>query len=127
MTTLAKFPTAMLAAALLALAAGCSSMKTPATADVAVSGAAVDTATKAGAAEYAPVELNSARDKLALARQAMDLKDYKNAADLAAQAQADAQLAQSKADDAKAQAAAAAVQDSIRVLREELARSDNNK
>ena len=52
-------------------------------------------------------------------------KDYKLAVDLAAQAQADAKLAQSKANSAKAQAAANALQDDINVLRSELQR--NNK
>jgi hypothetical protein len=45
------------------------------------------------------------------------------AVDLAGQAQADAKLAQGKADSAKAQAAADALQDDIRVLREELNRT----
>ena len=50
-------------------------------------------------------------------------KDYKLANDLAMQAQADARLAQGKADSAKAKTAADALQDDIRVLREELERS----
>ncbi|MES2046871.1 MAG: DUF4398 domain-containing protein [Pseudomonadota bacterium] len=105
--------------------AGCSSMKTPATADVAVSKAAVDNAAGAGAAELAPMEMSSAREKLALANTAMKAKDYKLASELANQAQVDAKLAQSKASSAKAQAAADALQDDIRVLREELFRANN--
>ena len=105
------------------MAAGCSSMKTPATASVAVSNAAVDNAVGAGGAEFAPVEMSSARNKIALANKAMAAKDYKLANDLAAQAQADAKLAQGKADSAKAKTAADALQDDIRVLREELART----
>lgn len=101
----------------------CSSMKTPATADVAVSKAAVDNAVSAGGPEFAPVEMNSAREKMALANKAMAAKDYKLAADLAGQAQADAKLAQAKANSAKAQTAADALQDDIRVLREELSRN----
>ncbi|HOE42199.1 MAG TPA: DUF4398 domain-containing protein [Rhodoferax sp.] len=114
---------AVLVGAAATLMLGCSSLKTPATADVAVSKAAVDNAAGAGAAQYAPVELMAARDKLALANKAMSVKDYKLARDMAAQAQADAKLAQSKANSAKAQAAADAVQDDIRVLREELERN----
>jgi len=106
-----------------ALMAGCSSMKTPATADVAVSKEAVSNAADAGAAQYAPMELKSAQDKLAAANKAMAAKDYPLARDLATQAQADAKLAQSKANSAKATAAADAVQDDIRVLREELDRA----
>ena len=99
-------------------------MKTPATADVAVSDAAVGNAAGAGGAEFAPVEMRSAHEKLALAHQAMADKDYKRADDLANQAQADAKLAQSKADSAKAQRAANALQDDIRVLRDELNRAN---
>ena len=98
-------------------------MKTPATADVAVSKAAVDNATSAGGAEFAPVEMRSAREKMALANKAMADKNYKLATDWANQAQADAKLAQSKADTASAQAASAAMQDNIRILREELERA----
>lgn len=114
---------AVLVGAAATLLLGCSSLKTPATADVAVSKAAVDNAAGAGAGQYAPVELMAARDKLALANKAMSVKDYKLARDMAAQAQADAKLAQSKANSAKAQAAADALQEDIRVLREELERN----
>lgn len=105
------------------LAAGCSSLKAPATADVAVSKAAVDNAAGAGGAEFAPMEMTSAREKMTLANQAMAARNYKLAIDLANQAEADAKLAQSKASSAKAQAAANALQDDIRVLREELDRT----
>jgi hypothetical protein len=125
MTKNSKTWSAVLYGAALVLAVGCSSLKTPATADVAVSKAAVDNAAGAGGAQFAPAEMSSAREKMARANQAMAAKDYKLAVDLAAQAQADAKLAQGKANSAKAQAAADALQDDIRVLREELER--NNK
>lgn len=67
--------------------------------------------------------MNSAREKLALANKAMASKDYKVAQDLAGQAEADGKLAQSKANSAKAQAAADALQDDIRVMRQELDRA----
>lgn len=108
--------------AMLALLLGCSSMKTPATSSMAVSAAAVESATGAGGAEYAPVEMQSARDKMAQARLAMSAKDYPLANSLAKEAQADAKLAQAKAGSGKAQTAADALQESIRVLREELER-----
>ena len=114
---------AALFAATLLMTFGCSSLKTPATADVAVSKAAVDNAAGAGAAEFAPAEMTSAREKMVRANKAMADKDYKLARDLAAQAQADAKLAQGKANSAKAQTAADALQDDIRVLRDELDRS----
>jgi hypothetical protein len=106
------------------LLAACSSMKTPATADVAVSKAAVENASTAGGTEYAPAEMQSAREKLALANKAMAAKNYKEAAELANQAQADAKLAQSKANSAKAQANADALQSDIRAMREELDRAN---
>ena len=116
-----------LAAAGLVLVTGCSSLKTPATADVAVSRAAVENAAGAGAAELAPAEMTAAREKMVRANQALAAKDYKLARDLANQAQADAKLAQSKANSAKATSAANALNDDIRVMREELDRANTNK
>ncbi|KQQ45727.1 hypothetical protein ASF61_18800 [Duganella sp. Leaf126] len=121
-----KFKVMCGALALLCLAA-CASEKTPATADVAVSRAAVANATSAGAADLAPEEMKSARDKMMRANQALAAKDYKLAQDLAAQAQADAQLAQSKANSAKATAAADELQQSIRMLRDEVNRSNQQQ
>lgn len=106
----------------LVITAGCSSLVTPATADVAVSKAAVDNAVGAGGGEFAPVEMQSAREKMARANKAMAAKDYKLAIELANQAQADAKLAQAKANSAKAKIASDALQDDIQVLREELNR-----
>lgn len=109
------------------LSTACSSLKTPATADVAVSKSEVENAAGAGAAELAPVEMKSARDKLALANKALADKDYKLASELAIQAQADAKLARGKANSAKAQLAADVLQEDIRVLREELDRANTSK
>lgn len=114
---------AVLCGAAVVLSMGCSSLKTPANVDVAVSRAAVENAASAGGAQFAPLEMNAAREKLVLANQALTAKDYKLAVDWASQAQADAKLAQGKANSAKAQAAADALQDDIRVLREELDRN----
>ncbi|MFC7418535.1 DUF4398 domain-containing protein [Iodobacter arcticus] len=97
-------------------------MKTPATANVAVSDAAVENAASAGGAKYAPVEMNMAREKMVQAHKAMAAKDYKLAANLANQAESDAKLAQSKANSGKAEVAEQALQDDIRVMREELNR-----
>ena len=109
-------------AAALALSA-CNSLKTPATADVAVSQAAVDNAMRADGTEFAPVDMYAAREKLALAKKALASKDYQAATDYANQAQADAKLAQAKAGTAKALSVSDALQDDIRVLREELSRA----
>jgi len=112
----------LLCAASVLGAYGCSSLKAPATADVAVSSAAVDNAASADGAEYAPVEMRLAREKLALANKALTNKDYELASQLAKEARADARLAQGKANSAKAQAAASALESDIRVLDEELQR-----
>ena len=124
MTRYSKQWFAVVCGAALLLTVGCGSrLKTPATADVAVSKAAVENAAGAGGAQFAPVEMNAAREKMALANKAMLAKDYKLAIDLASQAEADAKLAQGKANSAKAQTAADALQEDIRVLREELDRT----
>jgi hypothetical protein len=107
----------------LALGACSSKLKAPATADVAVSQAAVENASSADGTEFAPVEMQAARSKLAAAKTALAAKDYKAASDYANQAQADAKLAQAKAGSAKAQAVSATLQEDIRVLRSELDRA----
>lgn len=111
-------------AAALALAACTSPQKAPATADVAVSRNAVENAVSAGAAELAPMEITSAREKMLRASQALAARDYKLARELAIQAEADAKLAQSKATSAKASAAANALNDELRVLRQEVDRAN---
>jgi hypothetical protein len=113
-------------AALLALSA-CASQKAPATADVAVSKNAVENAVSAGAADLAPAEINLARSKMMQANQALAAKDYTKARALASEAQADAKLAQSKANSAKATAAANALNEDLRVLREEVDRANKTQ
>jgi hypothetical protein len=115
------------AAAVLSLAACASEEKTPATAAVAVSHNAVENAVSAGAPELAPQEINAARDKMMRANQALAAKDYKTARELAVQAQADAQLAQSKANSAKATAAADALNQDLRALRQEVDRANTDQ
>ena len=111
------------AAMVLTLAACASPQKAPATADVAVSKNAVENAVSAGAADLAPAEINAARDKMMRANAALAAKDYTLARDLATQAQADAKLAQSKSNSAKAVAAANALDADLRVLRQEVERA----
>ncbi|MDN4052219.1 DUF4398 domain-containing protein [Massilia sp. YIM B02763] len=111
----------------LALVACASPEKTPATAAVAVSHNAVENAVSAGAPELAPQEINAAREKMMRANQALAAKDYKTARELAVQAQADAKLAQSKANSAKATAAADALNQDLRVLRQEVDRANSSQ
>ncbi len=111
------------AAVVVTLSACASSQKAPATADVAVSKNAVENAVSAGAADLAPAEINAARDKMMRANAALAAKDYTLARDLASQAQADAKLAQSKSNSAKATAAANALDADLQVLRQEVERA----
>ncbi len=119
-------PQLLIACVLVALTSvGCTTRKqTAATANVAVSKEAVDNAASADAVQFAPVEMTAAREKLVRANEAMRAKDYKTANALAAEAQADAKLAQSKANSAKAQSVSDALQSDIRVLRDELDRAN---
>jgi hypothetical protein len=105
----------------VALIAGCASVPPP-TEQMAVSKSAIANAASAGGTEYAPVEMKAAQDKMESANRAMAKEDYENARWLAEQAQADARLAEKKAQAAKAQKASSAMQDDLRVLREELNR-----
>ena len=102
--------------------AGCASTIPPPTEQMAVSKSAIANAVSAGGSEYAPVEMRTAQEKLDRANRAMDKQDYENARVLAEQAQADARLAEKKAESAKAQKAASVIQDDVRVLREEINR-----
>lgn len=108
----------------LVFVVGCSSVPPP-TEAMALARAAVDQAQASDAPELAPVELNEARAKLTRATQALDAKEYEQARRLAQGAEADAQLAQARARSAKSGKAVAELQESIRVLREELNRKSN--
>lgn len=116
---LMKFACASIALVL----AGCASEKTPAVADVAASKNAVMNAQTVGAAELAPAEMSAARDKMQRASQALAAKDYDTARDLAQQAQADAQLALSKSQSARATEQANALQHDVMVLQQEVVRA----
>ncbi|WP_445369616.1 DUF4398 domain-containing protein [Methylomonas sp. BW4-1] len=107
--------------AALTIVAGCASLPPP-TEQIAVSKAAVNRASSAGGNEYAPIPLKAAVEKMDAAERAMAQEDYLLARQLAEQAQVDAQLAAATARSAKAQKAARELQESNRVLREEIDR-----
>lgn len=109
------------AAAAIVLMAGCASTSAP-TEQMAVSRVAVSNAMSAGGNQFAPVQLKSALDKMDAAERAMGAKDYELALRLAEQAEVDAKLATEMARSAKARQAADAVQEDIRVLRQEIDR-----
>ena len=102
--------------------AGCASTPPP-TEQIAVSKSAIANAVSAGGSEYAPVEMRTAQEKMDRASRAMAKEEYESARHLAEEAQADARLAEKKADSAKAQKAAVVMQEDIRVLREEINRN----
>jgi hypothetical protein len=120
------------AAALLALPAllagtallgtGCSSTPPP-TAQFAVSSAAIDTARSAGAAEFAAAELNNAQSKLDQARRLAEARRHEPARELAEQAEVDAQVARSKSQAERARRSVTEVEESLRLLREEMNRT----
>lgn len=102
--------------------AGCANRSAPVE-QIAVAKAAVNEATTTGAAELAPVEFRSSMEKMNAAERAMDDRDYDRARRLAEQAEVDARLASARARSAKAQKAAEAVQENLRVLRQEIERT----
>ena len=86
---------------------------------IAVAKASVQRAEGSGAPELAPVELAAARDKLARAEQANAAKDIVPAAQLAEQANADAQLAEATAQQQRSHKAALEFDASMATLRQE--------
>jgi hypothetical protein len=100
---------------------GCASTPLP-RAELAVSKAALESAVSAGGAEYAPVELKTAQDKVASAEKAVAKEEYKEARYLAEQAVVDAKLAENKALAAKAQKSVVDSQQGQRALQEEMQR-----
>lgn len=102
---------------------GCASMPPPIE-QIAVSRASVTRAASVGGNEFAPVELKSATEKMNAAEQALADRDYVKAQRLAEQAQVDAKLAETKTALAKAQLAVRNAEESNRVLRQEIYRTD---
>lgn len=110
-----------LAAAAVMLMSGCASTSAP-TEQMAVSRTAVSNATSAGGNQYAPLQYRSALQKMEAAERAMAAEDHELALRLAEQAEVDAKLSAEMARSAKAQKAADALQEDIRVLRMEIDR-----
>ena len=108
---------AALAATSMLVLAGCSG--NPPTTELAVATQALNAAETAGATEFAPVEMQSARKKMNDAEKADFEKDYKKAKDLAEQAEWDARVAERKAQAAKVQRAVDDAQHGVEELRNE--------
>ncbi|MDY0745124.1 DUF4398 domain-containing protein [Paucibacter sp. R3-3] len=117
---------ALAAAALGAvLLAACASTPKP-DAELAISNAAVNSALSAGAADAAPDELRTARDKLDRARVQRDSGHNDIALALAREATVDARLAEQKALAARTRKSAEDLSQANRALADEVARKSNN-
>lgn len=90
---------------------------------IAVAKAEVQRAEQSGAPELAPVEMAAARDKLARAEKAAADRDAQPAAQLAEQANVDAQLAEATAQQQRSHKAEMEFDASMRALRQESMRS----
>jgi hypothetical protein len=82
---------------------------------------AVRQASESNASQYAPMELQSAREKLAEARIALDTRQYERAHRLADQALVDARLAEARAEVESSRQTARDLRLTIEALREEAA------
>lgn len=89
---------------------------------LAVAKSSIDRAEQAQAAQFAQVELNSARNKFAAAQAAADKKDAEVAARMADQADVDAQLAESTSRAKQQQQLVSEMDNSLRDLRKETLR-----
>jgi hypothetical protein len=90
---------------------------------IAVAKASLQRAEGSGAPEYAPVQLATAREKLARAEKANADHDLKPATNLAEQANVDAELAEATAQEHRAHKAAMEFDRSINTLQQESMRS----
>jgi hypothetical protein len=116
----AKF--AFVIVASCAALAACSTIPAPVE-QMAVSRSAVErVSSQPNAVDAAPIELQQAREKLTRAERAMTEKDYVNARRFAAEAEADARVAESKASAVRGERALGEVQQSIRTLQDEINR-----
>ena len=102
--------------------AGCAAQTPTPETQVTLATQSITQAERSGAVEFAPVELQSARDKLSQAKLAMNKKENLKARRLADEAMVDANLAEAKARSAKSQKVVAELKESIRILQEEMNR-----
>ena len=105
---------------------GCATTPPPPDAAIQAADIAITNADKEQASQFAPAELQSARDKVAAARAAIahdpEENDVVRARRLADEAQADAELASARGRDGRAEAVNADLQKNIDILRQELQR-----
>ena len=107
------------AAAIGLLCAGCASQADRPTAEITRARTLIEQAEKAGAQQYAAVELDQARNKLRLADAAAEDGKNDEARARANEAAADAELAQARANSGEAKKAADEVERSTETLQRE--------
>ena len=112
-----KFLLSALAASSVLVLAGCSS--NPPTSQMAVATQAINAAETAGATEFAPVEMQSARKKMNDAEKAEFKKEYEEAQPLAEQAEWEARVAERKAQAEKVQRSVDDAKRGVEALRNE--------
>lgn len=110
------------ALSLATLLGACANKGIAPVAELATARASITQAESAGAIDAAPVELLMARNKLGKAEAAVREERFAEARRFAAQAEADAEVAERKARAVKAQAAATALASSNETLRKEIER-----
>lgn len=120
--TARHFTHAMLAAMTLSWAVAAHAAYPVADEKIAVAQASLQRAEESGAPQLAPVELDSARSKLARAQKAQLDRKFQMAADLADQANIDAQVAEASARAQHSHAAAVEFDASMQALRAEAMR-----
>ena len=99
--------------------AGCAGTPPP-TEKISLARDAVDRAVSVQATQFAPLEMKSAQDKLARMEQAIGEKNYVLVSTLAEQIEADATLAEAKAQAARKQQVLKQAQEGIQVLKKEM-------
>lgn len=104
------------------LLVGCASKPIPSE-QFAISKNAIDSATAAGADQYAPLEIKSAREKLTSAERSVNEKNYEVAAALAEEATTDAKLAEAKSEAEKSKSSVNEIDKSLRSLMNEVNRN----
>jgi len=99
--------------------AGCASAPPP-TEKISLARDAVERALSAQATQFAPLEMKTAQDKLARMEQAIGEKNYVQVSTLAEQIEADANVAEAKAQAVRKQQVLKQAQEGIQVLKQEM-------
>lgn len=118
-----KMPMAAAGALALLFLSGCATSGDRPDGQLAHASESIEAAEQTGAREFAPAALEMAKDKLDRARTATERGDHEIALRLAREAELDAELAAAQANRGKAQDALDEINESIRTLRNEIARN----